>query len=336
MKKLFSLLFFIVLLNGYSQVRNVNKLTLESTYSYKEIHKSLRDLIDGNPKENYFDDDFFNNLLKKIVLDKQFTEEEKAKLFYLLLKKIGYAFAGVEYVPPKQNYFTYHQGKVYILQKTKSVLKDLNYNATGLLQVVDSNYIQDPILASNALLLSTLLDSDNTLKTLDHYSKADVIMQSKNPDIFNHYVCLSASITQDTLIRMNLEKNIAAFTKEGWLEDVFCALYSKNNPVAIIKTYITKEKNPQNDLTIQTALCALSDKVPPASFQQSVKTLMTSSKEKWKNDLLKNVLAKKIPFNYGLTSKDQLVTKVWDGVIISSYLDGILISNGTLMEFDPN
>jgi hypothetical protein len=336
MKRLFSLLFFVTLLHGYAQERNVNKLTLESTYSYKEVHKSLRDLVDANPKEKYFDDDFFNDLLKKIASDNQFTEEEKAKLFYLLFKKIGYAFVGVEYIPPKQNYFTYHQGKVYILQKTKAVLKDLNYNISALLQIVDSNYISNPILASNALLLSTLLNPDNVLTKLKHYSQSDVIMQSKNPDIFNHYVCLSASLAQDTLIRTNLEKNLTAFTKEGFLEDVFCALYSKNNPVAPIKTYITKEKNPLNNLAIETALCALSDKVPPASFHQSVNTLMTSAKEKWKNDLLKNILAKKIPYNYSLTSKDQLVTKVWDGVVISSYLDGILISNGSLMEFDPN
>src|SRR4051812_5610762 len=99
------------------QVRNVNKLTLETTYSYSEIHKSLRDLVDANSKENYFEDEFFNNIVKKMISDKQFSEEEKIKLFYLLQKKIGYAFVGVEYLPPKQSYFTYHQGKIYILQK---------------------------------------------------------------------------------------------------------------------------------------------------------------------------------------------------------------------------
>ena len=127
-----------------------------------------------------------------------------------------------------------------------------------------------------------------------------------------------------------------SFKTETFIEDALCALYSKNSPVSTIKEYILMEQNPQNDLAIQTALCALSAKVPLATFQKSVKSLISESKEKWKADLCKNVLANKIPFNYTLSNKEQIVTKTWEGVTLSLYNDGALISNGSLLEFDPN
>lgn len=336
MKRLFIFIAVLVFVNAQGQVRNVNKMTLEATYAYTHIQQSLRDVINGNAKERYFDDAFFNEFLKKMVSDKHYSAEEKVKLFYLMLKKIGYAFNGIEYLPPKHNYFNYHQGKVYILQQTRALLKDLNYNTSGLLSIVDSNCTKDPVLASNALLLATLLSPTPNYEKLQQFSAPEFILKTKNPDIFNHYVCLSASITQDSLIRQNLERCALTFTVEGMVEDAICAIYSRNHKVSFIATFIYKVKNPQHDLAIQTALCALASKVPDAAFQQSVQKLILSCKEKWKNDLLKDISLKKTPYNYSLSSPDQLVTKLWDGVVMSNYLDGILISNGKLMEFDPN
>lgn len=337
MKKLILLLLFLsVFIQVFPQGRNINKLTLETTYSYVEIHKVLRDLIEQADKSSYFDDEFFNALLKKIILDKQFNDKEKVQLFYLMQKKLGFAFIGVNYLPPKQNYFTFHAGEIITWEKTRSTLKDLHYNPTNFLMLVDSNRTHDAIVASNALLLATLLNPDSVAKKLEYYSQADVIMQYKNPDIFNQYVCLSASISQNPVIVSNLVKNIITFKTETFIEDALCALYSKNNSVSTIKDYILQEKNPQNDLTIQTALCALSAKVPLATFQKSVKGFISESKEKWKIDLCKNILASKIPFNYSISSNELIVTKTWEGVTLSLYNDGALITNGTLLEFDPN
>jgi hypothetical protein len=336
MKKIILALFMIASSRALSQGRSINKLTLETTYSYVEIHKSIRDLVDAVDKSSYFDDDFFNNLLKKIVLDKQFSDKEKVQIFYLMQKKLGYAFVGISYLPPKQNYFNFHTSEGITWQKTKLSLKDLNYDPTGFLRLVESERTRDAIVASNALLLASLLNTDSVVKRLEVYSEATMIMQCKNPDIFNHYVCQSASLIQDSVITKNLTANLATFKQEEFIEDVFCALYFKNNPVSIIKDYILQEQNPQNDLAIETALCALSTKVPPATFEKSIKSLISASKEKWKTDLLKNIVAAKVPFNYALTNKEQIVTKPWENVTLSLYTDGALISNGTILEFDPN
>ena len=43
-----------------------------------------------------------------------------------------------------------------------------------------------------------------------------------------------------------------------------------------------------------------------------------------------------MPYYYSLTSKDQLINKVWDGVEMTLYNDGTFILNGNVMEFDPN
>jgi len=337
MKKTTLILLFITLFAKiFSQGRPINKLTLETTYSYMEISKSLRDLIDQADKPSYFDDEFFNSLLKKIIADKQYTDKEKVQLFYLMQKKLGFAFVGVNYLPPKQNYFNFYMGEVVTWQKTKTSLKDLNYDVTHLLALVDSNWKRDPIIASNALLLATILNPLRMTKALQHYSEGQLILEAKNPGIFNHYVCLSTGITQDTIMRANLIKNVMSFKAETFIEDALCAIYSKNSPVSSIKDYILMEQNPQNDLSIQTALCALSAKVPAATFEKSVKSFIDEAKEPWKKDLCKNILANKIPFNYSIADKEQIGTKKWEGVTLSLYNDGALMSNGALLEFDPN
>ncbi len=331
-----SLILIVFTFHSKAQERPINKLTLETTYSYVEIHKSLRDLIDESKKDNYFHDEFFNELLRKIIVDKRFTEAEKVQLFYLMQKKIGYAFVGTNYLPPQQNYFNHHAAKVITWQKTKAVLKDLNYNVTTLIKLVNENRGKDNVLASNALLLASLLNTDTVCKTLEYFTKAEFILQTKNPDIFNHAICMSASLIQNDLITSNLIANIKSFKSECMIEDAFCALYSKNNPVATIRDYILLEKNSLNDLSIQTALCALANRVSPATFQKSIESLCKETKEKWKTELCTKILSKSVPFNYTLANKDQLVTKNWDNVQISLYIDGVLISNGTLLEFDPN
>lgn len=329
-------LLFSLWLNVLSQGRPINKLTLETTYSYVEIHKTLRDLVDQADKSSYFDDTFFNTLLRKIVIDKQFSEKEKTQLFYLMQKNLGFAFVGINYLPPKQNYFNFFMGQAVTWQKTRSALKDLNYNISGLLLLVDSMRTKDIIVASNALLLACILNGDSAAKKLEYYIQEDVIMQCKNPDIFNHYVCMSASVKPNEAITQGLIKNIMNFKAEAFIEDAICALYTRNNPVGTIKEYVLKEQNPQNDLAIQTALCALYSKVPPATFEKSVKSFAGETKDKWKKDLCKNMAANNVPYNYSLTNKELIIPKKWEGVTLSLYTDGALISNGVLMEFDPN
>ena len=83
-------------------------------------------------------------------------------------------------------------------------------------------------------------------------------------------------------------------------------------------------------------LCALAAKVPKASVEKSIKSLVVSAREPWKTELCQKLLDGKIPFNYRLTSKDQLVNKTWDGVSATVYTDGTMVINGRLIEFDPN
>lgn len=335
-KPLFILIAVLFVIGMQSQTRPANKLTVEKTYYMSKIAKPLRDYIESFNKDDFFKDDFFNDLLKKIVTDKKYSEREKAQLFYLMEKKVGYSFAGLEYLPPLQSYFTYHTGKTFILQNTAKTLKDLNYNINGLLQVADSNRTKDAILTGNALLLATILNSVAVTKKLEFYTLTETINASRHPDIFNHYACMSASIAQNTVVTGNLTRNLMSFSQNGMLEDVLCAIYSKDNFVTTMKVYILGEKNPNNDLAIETALNALAAKVPKASVEKSIKSLIVSAREPWKVQLCKDLLDGKIPFNYRLTSKDQLVNKSWDGVSATVYTDGTMIINGSLMEFDPN
>ncbi len=319
-----------------AQTRNINKLTLETTYSMVEISKSLRDLIDMGEKSSYFDDDYFNKLLREIVLDKRWTEKEKVQMFYLMQKKLGYAFVGINYLPPKHNYYMFYVSETYTWLKTRSTLKDLHYDVSKLIELVDSNLTKDAIIASNALLLATLLNSDSVAKKLESYLDKERIMTSKTPNIFNHYVCMSASIYQNPVIVEKLMLNARSFHEACFIEDVICAIYSKNNPVGFIKDYLFSEKNSANVLAIQTALCALEKKVPIATFEKSVKSFSAESKEKWKKEIYKNILEKKVLFNYNLSDNEQVITKTWENVTLSLYTDGALISNYTLLEFDPN
>jgi len=336
MKKQFLfLIVFLSALGSFAQSRPANKLTVEKTYFMSAISPALRGAVDRFDKESYFNDAFFNNMLKKIVLDIRYNEKEKAQIFYLMLKKVGYSFVGVDYLPPKQTYFSHHSGKMYIFQETKKALKELHYDIKGLIQVVDSNLKKDAIVAGCALLLADLLNSEVAIKKLEKYTQGSLILGAKNPDIFNHYVCMCTSIAQNTVISSNLTKNLYSFKNECMLEDVFCAIYSRDNYVSLMKDYILAEKNPKNELVIQTALCALASKVPIASYNKSVGTLVNEAKEPWKVELCKKMLNGEIPFRYALSSRDQLVTKLWEGVTETEYADGLMIINGTVMEFDP-
>jgi hypothetical protein len=320
----------------FSQSRPINKLTLETTYSYVEIKESLRSFIDKEDRPSYFDDVYFNNLLKKILQDKNYTDKEKVQLFYLMQKKLGFAFVGINYLPPQQNYFNFFKGEIITWQKTRASLKILNIDPSKFLAIADSAFSKDPILSSNALLLAMIVNADASYEKLVHYSKEETINKSKYPDIFNHMVCLCAGIKQDSVIENNLVHNVLHFKKESQIEDVLCALYAKPNSVVTIKDYILKEQNPENDLAIQTALCALGSIVPNATLKKGIKNFISETKEPWKKELLKNILNDKVPFNYSLAHPLQVVTKKWEGIVLSLYTDGALISNGALLEFDPN
>jgi hypothetical protein len=335
MSKIFSLVLLFSCMKLAAQVR-VDKATLQNTYSYTEIHPSLRAVVDEAGKSEYFNDEFFNAKLKKIISSRAFTEKEKVQMFFLMQKKIGFAFFGVEYLPPKQNYFEYHSGKIYTYQKTKLALKDLNYDVLSMLRLVDSNITRDPIVASNALLLAALLNSDSTVSRVAYWSDANRILASGNPGIFNHYVCLSASILQNAQVAAHLSDNMSLFKDCGMIEDAICALYSKNNPVSEIRKYLLMEKNPTNALAVQTAICVITMKLPSASSQLNIKTLITDVQEKWKADILRDELNNKIPYHYKLASANLLVTKNWKGATVKQFADGILVNYGAVQEFDPN
>ena len=321
---------------GLSAQVKIDNATLQKTYSYSEIHPSLRAVVDEAGKAEYFNDEFFNAKLKKIVSSRAFTEKEKVQMFFLMQKKIGFAFFGVEYLPPRQNYFEYHTGKIYTYQKTKLALKDLNYDVIPMLRLVDSNITRDPLAASNALFLAALLNSDTTVSRVAFWSDANRILASGSPGIFNHYVCLSASILQNAQVVNHLTDNLLLFKDCGMIEDVLCGLYSKNNPVSEIRKYFLMEKNPANALAVQTAVCVITMKLPGASSQLNIKTLITDVKEKWKADILRDELNNRIPYHYKLTSENLLVTKKWNGVTVKQFTHGNLVTYSPVQEFDPN
>ena len=309
---------------------------MQTTYSQVDISKSLRDYIDQQKREDFFNDDYFNTFLKDVLEDKSRSGQEKVQLFYLMLKKIGYAFVGVNYLPPKQNYYVFHLTKIAVLERTMNFLQASKIDVAPFLALTDEFKTNDPVISSNALLLAMLINPEKTTKILYKMTLASTIQRSKNPVISNHYACLAASLASDTVVTANLKANLFALKKEAMLEDVICALYSKQGPLATIKEYILKETNEMNDLAIQTALCVLQTKVSPAAFPQNVKSISAAATEPWKKQVLDDVFNKKYPYTYLLTADDTVTKKAWDGVQMSIYLDGTLISNNTLLEFDPN
>lgn len=337
MRKLYPvllLLFFAVPV--FSQSKICDKNVINKSYSYSSVYGALKILIDKPSKADYFSDDFFNDLLQKIILDVKFSDKEKVQLFYLMQKKIGYAFSGVAYLPPKQNYFLNHQGKVYTYQKTALSLKHLNYNPAPFLKIAETYRTSDAILASNALLLATLLNSDSAVKKLRTFTKENVIKEAKNALIFNHYVCLSAALVQDSIIVKNLIKNVSGFSSNEWVEDALCALYAKTNPLSVIKNYLLSEKNEAHALAIQTAVCIISEKAPEAAFAPNIENIRKACNEKWKKEIFTNILDKKYQDKYSLTSATTMVTKVWERVAVQNCPEGLLITSGTFTEFDEN
>lgn len=337
MKKLLLLLICTVLfLSAFSQSRPINRLTMQTTYCMVDINKTLRDFVDEQNRENYYNDDFFNNMLKDVLEDQRFTAYEKVHIFYLMLRKLGYSFVGVNFIPPKQNYYIFHLSKVMVLEKTRDLLSTSGIDEKPFLQLADESKTNDPIVSSNALLLASLINPAKTTPLLRKLSQLTQLQRSKNQGIINHYICLAASINPDSVVSANIKNNIFTFKQEGMIEDALCAYYAKQNPLTAIKDYVLHETNQLNDLAIETALCALYSKVSDAAFKQNVKSMATAATEPWKKELLEKIATDKIPYHYGLTSEEQLTPKAWDGVQMSLYTDGTLISNNTLLEFEPH
>jgi hypothetical protein len=336
MKKKYLTLVSVLLWSLFSaQTRPINKLTLQTTYAQVQIAKPLHDYINAQKREDYFSDEFFNDFLKGVLLDKRYTPKEKVQLFYLMEKKLGYSFVGLNYLPPQQNYFMFHLGKVAVFEKTRELLSAAKLDVNPFIDLCDEKKTNDPILSSNALLLSTLINPAKTIVQLRKLSVGSTILSSKFPFITNHYVCLAASLIQDSSVARNLRTNVFSFKQEGMIEDAICALYSQPHPLAMIKDYILKETDPLNDLSIETALCVLHTKVSDNAFNQNVKSFAALTKDVWKKELLESLLTDKYPFNYSLCNDKQLAPKAWDGVQFSAYTDGTLISFGTFLEFDP-
>jgi hypothetical protein len=329
-----TVLLFVVI--GLHAQRPVNKLTLESSYSMSTIHKVLRDLIDKGDKTKYFNDEFFITLLQKLLQDPQFSDKEKVQLFYLMQKKVGYAFSGADYIPPRLSYFSYHQGKVSFYEKVHGELRSMPVKGTPYFNLVDSFLSKDAIMAGSALLLGTLMNNDSTLKELKRFTDPAESQRCVVPAIFQHYLCICTSIVQDKEVVAKLMQGLKVFDHQEMKEDIFCAVYYRKNPVGVIRDYILGEKNQANQLAIQTALCALAAWVPEGSHKASMKALIVEIKDKWKSDLITKLLNGQIAFNYALSSNDQVVTKTWKGVTATVYSDGIMILNGKIMEFDPN
>ena len=326
----------VLSINLSAQVRPINKNTLNSTYSVKQIPASITAIIDATVRAEYFKDDFFNTTLSSFISSTNFSVREKVWLFYLMQKKIGYGFAGVEYLPPDLNYFDFMSGKIKLYITTKQALSRLKGDPKPFIALGDSLIHSDILLASNAYLLAQLIDSKSTNAHLAQLITATKFTTHKNSFIINHYLCLALAIAQDDKNTDVLKKCLDTYTHPEMIEDVLCALYTRQAPVALIRKYVLKETDPKNEVAIQTALCALAAKVPEASFKESLTSLQKEVKEEWKKKIIERALTNGEVQIYMLTKKDQVVIKIWKGVEFTEYTDGHFVFVNGLMEFDPN
>lgn len=336
MKYFSCLLGLVFTLHLSAQVRPINKNTLNNTYTVKQIPAGLVATIDATVRAEYFKDDFYNTTLSGILSNSKYTTREKTWLFYLMQKRIGYGFVGVEYLPPDLNYYDFMSGKIKVYTATRQSLAAIKGDPKPFIALGDSLMATDVVLAGNAYLLAQLLDSKTTNHHLTQLLASGKLLTNKFGFVLNHYVCIALAIAQDDKNADVLKKCLDTYSHPEMIEDVFCALYSRQAPVALIRKYILREVDPKNEVAIQTALCALAAKVPEASFKESLTSLSKEVKEEWKKKIIERALNNGEIQLYMLTKKDQVVIKIWKGVEFTEYTDGHFVFINGFMEFDAN
>lgn len=330
MKKIFLLILSLLLV---TITKADNCKDSPEAYTNKNISKKIKQLVNKNPRQKYLKDSFFNSFLYDVLTNKKLTEAEKVQAFYLMQKNIGYAFGGVGFLPPKNNYYSTFMNMPGAYDKTIEFLKDKHYDIKPLLELVDTNYKSDVLLASSAMLLATLANPKKAEPALVNYTNYDFIAATQVPFIFNHYVCVCACFVQNQQIVVNLTANLYLLDSEEAEEDALCGIYSKANSFSIVDEYLKKISNSSKKLAFESGLNIIYSSFGAEKYKEVLRTTIATTNMPWKKELCQNIVDGKIRYDYNIASLDQMMVKVWDGVRLTLCEDGILINNNGLIEF---
>jgi len=289
--------------------------------------KSIQKTRDYSDAKLIVNDEYFIQCLRSILDDTTLSDEEKIYGFYLLQKKIGWAFCGTAYIPSRKNYCMVFSGYVGVYAKTRQKLEPMNYDVASFCRIAQKNLSTNSVLSANAIFLASMLNPKASQKDLRELLDYKSVQSAQVPDIMNHYLCLASIFTIGDQVE-RLGRNLELISSEEAKEDIICILhvYQDQEAWEPIKRFMSTVTDSHYGTALETAFFALMRRMQKEEFQLMIDDLILRSVDSWKKGTLIKLMNNEIPYYSSGSKPDQNFIKVWDSFNITIYDDAYLIS----------
>lgn len=283
------------------------------------------------------DDSYFIETLRGFLMSRDLSDEEKAWAFYLMQKKIGWAFGGFVHIPAGFNYykvFTSHAGFYYQVHRE---LRSLDYDVRPFLRIAKARYRDNVMLAANALLLGAVLNPSAARGDLYDFLDYEVLKGAQVPDILNHYLCLGVVFAMTPEAAEKLGRNLIRLPSEEAKEDVISVLgmYENRAGWEYIRGYVITESEPRRSQAVETGLFVLKRRLEREELDALSQSLRRDSSNPWKTRVLDRLTQSTFPGEFEDRKKGSWM-KIWDPFSVGVFDNGILMStDNNFKEFFP-
>jgi hypothetical protein len=199
-----------------------------------------------------------------------------------------------------------------------------------LLELARESRAKHPLRASNALLLSVILNRDAAKDAVAKAIDLKAIEAAPVPAIDLHNLCLASALALDRKVTADALALLPKIESEESREDLIAiTLFFRDDELrAKIEDFVRSRFPGSFDNSIQTALIVLAHTGPRDHFRSYYKSLGDLTKDKKDYELLRKFWDS--GFRDRLTSDDPAKSplKIWDGFTFSLDTDGGWITYG--------
>ncbi|PIE34139.1 hypothetical protein CSA56_08340 [candidate division KSB3 bacterium] len=291
------------------------------------VSSQARQFIESREIPKLADDEYFWECLGDALIRDELTEDDKVDTFYLLLKTIGWSFAGAVRIPEGYSYFEVFARQSMSFLNAQNSLQTLDYNVQEFLQIALRDYEQHVAHASHALVLAMLLNPETSKTSLEFFLDQDVLQKAQVPAILLHYLAFSVVLSRQYTAALKMNELMSSVSSEQGREDILCALgmFSTDETLEAIKKIVLTELEEQYNYVADTGVLIVRQHLSDSDFYSYFMELVEDSKKKFSLNKLKDRHFQSRLWWY--TDKKVMI-KIWDDFQARVYDDGMLMTYG--------
>ena len=289
-----------------------------------EIHPEARARIDPVPRDRLVDDVAFVQILGD-VLRGPLPLEAKVDAFTLMLDRIGWLFGGTVLLRPGHGYIGTLGGQVATYVTYQDSLRAPPELARDLARQARKGCDREVVRCASALLLAALVDRQVAAETALQIVGTGRERAAQIPDILIHSIALSAALSREDSVVVELAPLLDRVTSEEAREDVLCALsmYASPEVVSIVTGFVERRFPKSQGNSVQTALVVAKLRLGDGFVPWVAK--LRSGLEPEAQAALDAIAADQ--FSPPLISVPGAPLKLWDGFGAVVYDDGVQVTH---------